>query len=196
MVTDKFSGVRSLSVSGRTITPGTDGSFSSTLALVEGANAIVIEAEDTAGNRSSAVLTVRYVRTVTILLVIGRTTMLVDGKAMTIDASGKVAPLIQNGRTLLPARVLIETLGGTVGWDPVARKVTVGLNGHSVELWIGQTTARVDGATVPVDAADKRVVPIITAGRTLLPLRFLSESLGLDIVWDAVLRSVTLNYAP
>jgi hypothetical protein len=195
-VTDTLSGVRSLTVSGRTITLATDGTFSCTLTLAEGANAIPIEAEDMVGNKAKAVLTVTYVRTMTIVLVIGRTTMLVDGRTVAIDASGSVAPIIQNSRTLLPVRVLIETLGGTVGWDPVARKVTVGLAGHEVVLWIGKSTALVDGATVPIDAADKRVVPIIAAGRTLLPLRFLSESLGLDIVWNAADRSITLNYAP
>jgi hypothetical protein len=49
---------------------------------------------------------------------------------------------------------------------------------------------------VPIDAANNRVVPVITSGRTLLPLRFLSESLGLDIAWNPAERSVTLTYAP
>ncbi len=115
---------------------------------------------------------------------------------MAIDASGKVAPIIQNSRTLLPIRALIETLGGTVGWDPVARKATIALTGTTLQLWIGKPTATVNGRSVQIDAADKRVVPVITAGRTLLPLRFVAESLGLDIAWDGVLHSITLNYAP
>jgi hypothetical protein len=195
-VTDTLSGLRSLTISGRTISPSTDGTFSSTITLAEGANAIAIEAEDTAGNKSKAVLAVTYVRTTTIVLVIGRTTMLVDDKTVAIDTSGKVAPIIQNSRTLLPIRALIETLGGTVGWDPVARKATLALKGTTLQLWIGKATATVNGRSVQIDAADKRVVPVITVGRTLLPLRFVAESLGLDIVWDAALRSITLDYAP
>ena len=132
--------------------------------------------------------------TMTIVLLIGQTTMTVDGKKVAIDPSGKVAPVIQNGRTLLPVRVLIETLGGTVGWDAVARKATVKMGNSMVQLWIGKSTATVNGKQVAIDAADRNVVPVIIEGRTLLPLRFLSESLGLGVVWNAVARSVTLTY--
>jgi len=118
----------------------------------------------------------------------------VDGKKVAIDPSGKVAPVIQNGRTLLPVRVLIETLGGTVGWDAMARKATVKMGNSMVQLWIGKSTATVNGKQVAIDAADRNVVPVIIEGRTLLPLRFLSESLGLGVVWNAVARSVTLTY--
>jgi hypothetical protein len=133
-------------------------------------------------------------RTRTIVLVIGQTTMTVDGKKVVIDPSGKVAPTIRNGRTLLPVRVLIETLGGMVGWDAVARKATVMLGKNTVQLWIGKSTATVNGKAVAIDAADKKVVPVVVEGRTLLPLRFLGESLGLDIGWNAAVRSVTLKY--
>jgi hypothetical protein len=133
-------------------------------------------------------------RTMTIILVIGRTTMTVDGKKAAIDPSGKVAPVIQNGRTLVPVRVLIETLGGTAGWNAVTHKVTVKLGSRMVQLWTGKSTAAVNGKQVAIDAADKRVVPVIIEGRTLLPLRFLSENLGLGVVWNAVARSVTLTY--
>jgi len=133
-------------------------------------------------------------RTMTIVLVIGQTTMTVNGKKVAVDPSGKVAPMIQNGRTLLPVRVLIETLGGTVGWSAVARKVTVKLGNKTVQLWIGKSTATVNGKQVTIDTADKKVVPVIIQGRTLLPLRFLSESLGLGVVWNAAARRITLTY--
>jgi hypothetical protein len=133
-------------------------------------------------------------RTRTIVLVIGQTTMTVDGKKVVIDPSGKVAPTIRNGRTFLPVRVLIEALGGTVAWDAISRKATVALGKNTVQLWIGKSRATVNGKAVAIDAADKKVVPVIVEGRTLLPLRFLGESLGLDIGWNAAVRSVTLTY--
>jgi hypothetical protein len=133
-------------------------------------------------------------QTMTIVLVIGQTMMTVDGKKVALDSSGKVAPVIQNSRTLLPVRVLIETLGGTVGWDAVARKATVTLGNSTVQLWIGKGTATVNGKAVAIDAADRKVVPVILESRTLLPLRFLSERLGLDIIWNAAARSITLTY--
>jgi hypothetical protein len=133
-------------------------------------------------------------QTMTIVLVIGQTMMTVDGKKVALDPSGRVTPVIQNSRTLLPVRVLIETLGGTVGWDAVTRKATVTLGDNTVQLWIGKGTATVNGKAVAIDTADKKVVPVILESRTLLPLRFLSESLGLVVVWNAAARSVTLTY--
>lgn len=195
-VTDAGSGVASLTVGGSAVQWSADGSFSTTALLSKGANSIRTEAVDKLGNKSGKIVSVSYVPVVTVVLRIGDPFMTVGGLTVAIDASGKVAPIIQNSRTLLPIRALIETLGGTVGWDPVARKATIALKGTTLQLWIGKATATVDGRSVPIDAADKRVVPVITAGRTLLPLRFVAESLGLDIVWDAALRSITLNYVP
>ncbi|MHB8107233.1 MAG: stalk domain-containing protein [Candidatus Cryosericum sp.] len=132
--------------------------------------------------------------TTTIVLVIGQTTMTVNGRKVAIDPSGKVAPMIRNGRTLLPVRVLIETLGGTAGWSSEARKATVKLGGKTVQFWIGKSIAMVNGKQVTVDTVDRKVVPVIIQGRTLLPLRFLSESLGLSVVWNAAARRITLTY--
>jgi hypothetical protein len=134
------------------------------------------------------------VPTMTIVLVIGRATMTVNGRKVAVDPSGKVAPVIQNGRTFLPVRALIETLGGTIGWSAAARKVTVKLGNKTVQLWIGKSIATVNGKQIAIDAADRKVVPVIIQGRTLLPLRFLSESLGLSVVWNAAARRITLTY--
>jgi len=54
-----------------------------------------------------------------------------------IDSQGST-PIIKNGRTLLPIRTLIESLGGKVTWFDKEKKVFIELNGHSVVLWIGK----------------------------------------------------------
>ena len=56
-------------------------------------------------------------------------------------------------------------------------------------------TAQVDGQKVSIDA-DPKVVPVIVSGRTLLPLRFVAEALGLDVQWDATTKKVTITYDP
>jgi len=132
--------------------------------------------------------------TMTIVLVIGQTTMTVNGRKVAVDPSGKVAPMIQNGRTLLPVHAFIETLGGTIGWSAAARKVTVKLGNKTVQLWIGKSIATANGKQIAIDTADRKVVPVIIQGRTLLPLRFLSENLGLGVVWNAAARMITLTY--
>jgi len=81
--------------------------------------------------------------TTIIKLTVGKSTFTVNGTAKTLDSP----PVIKSGRTLLPIRAVIEAMGGTVGWDCVARKVTIKLGSTTIELIIDNKTARVNGAT-------------------------------------------------
>jgi N-acetylmuramoyl-L-alanine amidase len=94
----------------------------------------------------------------------------------------------QNGRTLVPVRVVAEELGYTVEWQASARQVTVRNGGTEIRLWIGQRRAVVAGREVSLDTA-----PAIWSGRTLVPLRFVAENLGLTVGWDAAGRTVYLS---
>jgi hypothetical protein len=96
---------------------------------------------------------------------------------------------------MLPLRAISEAFGGDIEWDPVERRVTVKLGGHTVLLWIGKAQAEVDGKKTPIDAANVAIVPEIVAGRTFVPLRFVAESTGLDVIWNADARSVTIRRA-
>jgi hypothetical protein len=124
-----------------------------------------------------------------IVLQIGSKTMMVDGRAMLLDSP----PVILEGRTLLPVRAIIEGLGGTAMWDAINQQVTVTLQSTTVVLWIGQQTARVNGELRPIDPDNSLVVPRIVSSRTMLPIRFVAESLGCTVEWNATLRSVTVT---
>jgi len=126
-----------------------------------------------------------------IVLTIDSTRFTVNGEARTLDA----APIIREGRTLLPIRPVAEALGAVVGWDGVERKASIALGATSLELWIGNPTARVNGQAVPIDPANTKVTPLIVPpGRTMLPLRFVGESLGCLVEWNASTRQVTVTY--
>ncbi len=103
-------------------------------------------------------------------------------------------PVIRQGRTLLPIRYVIEPLGGEVAWDEGERKVTVMLGEKTIELWIDQPWARVNGVREAIDP-DKPVVPVILPpGRTMLPLRFVAETLGCRVDWDPADQTVQVIY--
>ncbi|MGB9666347.1 MAG: stalk domain-containing protein, partial [Candidatus Cryosericum sp.] len=127
----------------------------------------------------------------TIQLKISSTTMRVDGKVVLLEA----APIIMNSRTLVPLRVLIETLGGRVVWSPSARTVDVFLGEHSVDVAVGGNIGYVDDKAFPIDPANPKVVPIIINNRTFLPLRFVAEALGLNVQWDATTQTIWITYA-
>jgi hypothetical protein len=127
----------------------------------------------------------------------------VDSKTAYIN-TGKIeldaAPFIDksSGRTLVPVRFISETFGASIEWDAASRKVTIRRDktAHNptvaIELWIGKSVAKVNSKDVILDVAPV----IIPPGRTMVPLRFISEGFGSNVDWDAVNRKITITYLP
>jgi hypothetical protein len=196
-VGDRTTGVRRLSVNGVVVDPYVNGRFSQVVQLKRGANTVDLETVDAAGNIGHYAVHVIYAAPIvqgsmTIDLTVGKTGMIVNGMARETDS----APVIRNGRTLLPVRSLIEALGGSVAWNGTTRTTTVALGGKTVQLVVGSSRAVVDGAQVAIDSMNSAVVPEIINGRTYLPLRFLADSLGISVAWDAAAQAVSLTYWP
>ncbi|RLD15752.1 MAG: hypothetical protein DRI22_02075 [Caldiserica bacterium] len=126
-----------------------------------------------------------------IRLYIGKTYYYVNDELLEMD----VAPIIREGRTLLPIRYVAEALGATVGWNGEEQKVTITFKGTTIELWIGKNTAKVNGEYKLIDPTNPNVKPIIIPpGRTMLPIRFIAENLGCKVDWDPNLREVKITY--
>jgi hypothetical protein len=127
-----------------------------------------------------------------LVLHVGSSPFAMNGVSKTLDSP----PVIKNGRTLVPIRAIIEALGGTVAWDPIAHKVTVTLGTKTVVLWIGKSAATVNGVSTPIDSTNAKVVPEIINSRTMLPLRFVTENLSATVGWDAAAQTITITYTP
>ncbi|MEW6047168.1 MAG: stalk domain-containing protein [Bacillota bacterium] len=108
----------------------------------------------------------------------------VKGKKVSFD----VQPMIVHNRTMVPVRAIAEALGAEVRWDGETRTVTVLKAGRVVLIPIGSLKARVDGAEVALD-----VPAVIVGDRTLIPLRFVSESLGALVDWFGTGQVVAIN---
>src|SRR5208282_641604 len=115
--------------------------------------------------------------------------MTVNGANNIIDPTSGAIPIIKDGRTMLPIRAIIESIGGTVQWDASEQETTIQVENRTIQLWIGKTTAAVNDESVPIDVA-----PQAFNGRILLPLRFVAENLGAAVQWDAASQTVTLTY--
>jgi hypothetical protein len=129
-------------------------------------------------------------RRTVIRLSIDKTSYYIDEKRLEMD----VAPMIIGSRTLLPIRWIAEPLSALVTWSESEKKVSIAHAGRMIELWIGNCVARVDGIDRRIDPANAQVVPVIVRGRTLLPVRFIAETLGCSVDWDAATRGVTIMY--
>jgi hypothetical protein len=152
--------------------------------------------EDTRGNVSNPagpavaqpIIMTNPIAKVTLVFTLGKPTVVMNGVTVPMET----APVIENGRTILPVRYIATPLGAQVLWNAKEQKVTL-IGSKKVELWIGKPMARVDGVDVLIDPANPNVAPRIVGGRTMLPLRFISETFGAEIVYDAKLRTVTVT---
>ena len=124
----------------------------------------------------------------TVVLQVDNPIMTVDGKETEIDPGLGTTPVIQNNRTLVPVRTIIEAMGGRVNWNGDTRTTTLTYNDGEIQLVIGSNTATLNGENAVLDAE-----PVIINGRTMLPIRFIAEGFGFNTEWDADTRSITIT---
>lgn len=110
----------------------------------------------------------------------------IDGRLQSFDAP----PRVVQGRTLVPMRAIFEALGAEVQWDAATQTVTASRGATTIALTLSRAEARVDAMTVRLDVPAR-----IIDGRTFVPLRFVGEALGADVVWDAAARTVRITSA-
>jgi len=127
-----------------------------------------------------------------IRLFVNKSDYYVDGRLQTMDAP----PIIQGGRTFLPIRYVAEAIGAEIEWNELQKKATITLNEDVIELWIGSYLAFVNGQIEMIDPENEDVQPFIAPpGRTMLPLRFVSESLGCLVEWDERTQEISIYYS-
>jgi hypothetical protein len=111
----------------------------------------------------------------------------VNGSPVRFD----VDPIVSGGSVYVPLRGVFEQLGATVAFDRASGAVTAQRAATTVELKVGSTLARVNGENMVM------LQPALYKnGRTLVPLRFLSEALGAGVEWNPVRREVDITADP
>lgn len=100
----------------------------------------------------------------------------------------EVAPQLLNNRTMVPIRAVSEALGADVAWDAATRTITLTKGARVIRLEIDSRTATIDGNPVTLDAP-----PTIVGGRTLVPLRFVSEGFGAEVAWQGDARTAVVK---
>ncbi|AJY75129.1 copper amine oxidase N-terminal domain-containing protein [Paenibacillus beijingensis] len=98
-----------------------------------------------------------------------------------------VAPFIKNGSTLVPFRAISESLKANVSYNAKQKLVIVSRGGITVKLYINSKIAFVGGTQVKLD-----VPATIVNGSTVVPVRFVSESLKAVVKWEQESKSVVI----
>lgn len=99
-------------------------------------------------------------------------------------------PYIKDGRTLVPMRRVFEILGAQVTWNETDQSVTAVRGGTEIKLYIGSQTAYKNGQAVQLDVPAEIMA---STGRTMVPLRFVSEALGCSVQWTGATQTITID---
>ncbi|MBW5446270.1 family 10 glycosylhydrolase [Cohnella sp. CFH 77786] len=112
-----------------------------------------------------------------------------DGQWVRSDVSPYILP--KANLTMVPVRVISQGLGASVAWTQKTKTVTIRKSGVTIVMIVGQKTATVNGAKVPLDAP-----AALKSSRVTVPLRFISERLGLQVKWNPDYRWIQLISKP
>ncbi|MHB9095183.1 MAG: stalk domain-containing protein [Eubacteriales bacterium] len=110
--------------------------------------------------------------------------VLIDDEKITFD----VNPVIREGRTLVPTRKIVESIGGDVAWNPNNQTVTITKDKTTIILVINSKIAKVNDQDIELE------VPAVEInGRVMVPARFIGENLNAEVKWDPSTWTVILN---
>lgn len=124
-------------------------------------------------------------------LVINSTAVVGDGKSIPCDA----APYIEQGRTMVPLRVVAEAFGCDVQWDGDSRSITIVSPAQTLIFIVGSTTyTQIIPGQSPV-AKTIDVAPMIqkSTNRTFIPIRFVGEAFGYDASYTTNAQGLAEN---
>lgn len=111
-------------------------------------------------------------------------TVILDGNEISFDQP----PVVENGRTLVPFRAILEAMGADISWDSETKTITCKKDDTTVLITVGGDYININGEDSPVDVPAK-----IENGRTLVPLRAVSESFKTEVLWDAETKIITIK---
>ncbi len=140
-----------------------------------------------------AIAILTFILVITSFSVFSQTDTYAASKGITLKVNGEVLNMdvpaqIIDSRTMIPARALFEKIGGEVSWNTDDSVVTINYNNQIIKLTINSKTALVNGASKALDVPAQ-----IVNGRTLIPVRFVSESLNFKVEWDEKTQTVSIT---
>jgi len=113
---------------------------------------------------------------------------------------------IINNTAYISPKYLMDNLGGTIDWNQSERKTVLRMTSPAskpgdikfvtIEFKPNNSIANVNGKNVQIDPNNPKITPIILNGRTMVPVRFLAESLGCEVKWIADSKEILITYKP
>lgn len=111
--------------------------------------------------------------------------MFLDGKELSLPEKVEIENL--DGNIMIPIRVVVENLGFKVTWNQKSQSVKIEQQDKVVQLVVNNLVATVDGKQENLNAA-----PLLRKGTVVVPIRFVSEQMGMEVQWNNTDKIVSL----
>jgi len=137
-------------------------------------------------------------------MVLNVPSMVIDGKATTLKVAPtnnfkneKTVPSFYNGITFIPLRDIANTMFAEVTFDDKTKQVTLtqkrpGGN-RIIKIKLGSPIAIIDGKETPL-MKELLIAPVVIKGTSMVPLRFISESMGAQVGFEAPTKKITITW--
>lgn len=104
------------------------------------------------------------------------------------------SPVIEDGRTLVPISSIAKSMNADVNWDSATKTATIVKDNITIEMVLGSKNVNIskDGkkSQLVLDVAAKSI-----NGRTMVPVRSVSEIFGSKVLWDKETSSILIDSA-
>ena len=104
-------------------------------------------------------------------------------------------PIIFNDRALVPVREVFEALGAQVFYENETKKITISYKEKNIGIQIDSNEATIGGEIIPIPdgLTPKLIAKWGDSAKTMVPVRFVSESIGLLVDFDSVLELISVS---
>lgn len=104
------------------------------------------------------------------------------------DTKFDTPPVIKEGRTLIPVRAISEGMGAEVEWNAEEKIVTITKGDKVIVFELTENKVFVDDVETIIDVPAK-----VMNNRTMVPLRFIAEQLGLKVGYDEEMQTIVIE---
>lgn len=112
--------------------------------------------------------------------------IILDGEEIKLPPSAQVS--IINNSVMVPIRVVAENLNFKVNWDQKIKRVKIQNNIDTLTLTVNKKEALINDKSSLLDVSPRNLNNTV-----VVPLRFISENMGLAVKWDNKNKIVTLT---